>query len=156
VINISSSIGKKRARERDTQEAIVEARGKGHPRHFLTEDIFRNAIEEYVEACQLADNRLPTIFGLARYSHTSAETVRMCEEYYPSSYKMMKSYFQDAIVNCKASKNIMGIFVLKDQHNWQDDTNNGITINYSNVSDKQIETWLSDSGLRLEEPEDEI
>lgn len=152
MINISSTINKKKAREKDTQEAILEARGKGHPRHFLTDDIFKRAIEEYVETCQIADNRIPTIFGLARYCKTSAETVRMCEEYYPSTYKTMLSYFQDAIVNCKSSKNIMGIFVLKDQHNWQDESNSGITINYNNVSDKQIETWLADSGLKLEEP----
>lgn len=128
-------------------ELHEEARKKGQPRFFKSTEHFEGQLLQYLDACFQNNNRMPTKAGFARFTGTTVETVMQCEQYYPLAFKMMNDYFQDALVNCNANKNLMGIFVLKDQHKWQDTSAAGLTINYNNVSEGQLETWLRDANL---------
>ena len=126
---------------------ISETRTRGHPRSFPTEQYFLEALERYLEACRRLDNRMPTVYGFATFVGCTSETVRASEEYYPQAYMRMKDAFQDALVNCKATKNLMGIFTLKDQFGWQDNQQSAITVNYNQIPEGQLQAWLTQAGL---------
>ena len=151
---MSCKAKKQEATKRMQAELIKEAKVMGRPRHFQSEEHFIDELQGYLEACQNLNNRIPTKAGFARFTNTTVETIMMCEQYFPYGFKKMNDFFQDAIVNCNANKNLMGIFVLKDQHKWQDTSQAGLTINYNNITDRQLETWLKDANL-IEAPKDD-
>lgn len=150
VINISSSAKNKEARE----TAIKRLRGK--PRRWLTEESLIEDFVHYLEYCsQQEPKRIPNIAGFCVYSDIIRETFYMQGEYYPYAFEKIKLSLEDQTMNIKDT--IRSIFLLKANFGYRDsDPAAGlITVNYNNVSEGQLESWLRDSGLKLSEPNED-
>jgi hypothetical protein len=150
VINISSKQANKAAKE----EAITKLRGK--PRRWLTEEALQEDFVSYLSHCHIqVPKKIPNIAGFCVYSDIIRETFYMQGEYYPCTFEKIKLSLEDQTINIKDT--IRSIFLLKANFGYRDsDPAAGlITVNYNNVTDGQLESWLRDSGLKLTDPNDD-
>lgn len=147
---MSTVEGKRKARE----EASIKAMGQ--PRKWINETLLQEDFTNYINYClQQEPKRIPNIAGFCVYADCTRETFYKQEEYYSDTYQKMRLCLEDQTINLKDT--IRSIFLLKANFGYRDSdpAQSAITVNYNNVPEGQLESWLRDSGLTLSEPSEE-
>jgi hypothetical protein len=147
-------VGSTKANKQAARDEAVKKQ-MGQPRKFKTELEFQESFIRYLTFCNNQDpKRIPNIAGYCVFNDITRDTYYKQEEYYSDSFAKTRMALEDAIVNIKDT--IRSIFLSKVYFNYRDSDppQSLISVNYNNVSDKQLESWLKDAGLKLDAPND--
>jgi len=73
------------------------ATGKGHPRSFKTDEIFKQAFRDYITHC-IDKDRFPNIAGFCVYSDITRDTYYAQQEYYSDTYNKTRQMLEDEVL----------------------------------------------------------
>lgn len=84
----------------------------GNPKIFKTEESFKDKFFEYIKYCDKKE-RFPNIAGFSVYNNMSRETFYKQQEYFPSTYRMIRAALEDETLNSDKLKGAEKIFYMK-------------------------------------------
>lgn len=87
--------------------------GKGQPRAFETEEIFKAKFIEYIEDCNSKD-KLPNVAGFCAFNWITRETFYAQKNYYSDTYKKIQELLEDSALNANIAPAVK-IFYLKNK-----------------------------------------
>jgi len=146
---MSSKVLKREARDGMIKKAM------GRPRRWLTEEAFQKEFMAYIEMCLGAEpKRIPNIAGFCIFADIIREIYYKQEQIYPESYAKTRLCLEDQTINLKDT--IRSIFLLKSVFNYRDSDAPAsmLTVNYNNIADNQLQSWLKDAKL-IQAPNDD-
>lgn len=140
--------------KREARDGMIK-RAMGRPRRWLTEELFQQEFMAYIEMClQSEPKRIPNVAGFCIYADIIKEIYYKQEQIYPESYSKTRLCLEDQTINLKDT--IRSIFLLKSvfQYRDSDAPASMLTVNYNNIAENQLTSWLKDANL-IQAPESE-
>lgn len=114
-------------------------RGKGQPRSFETEQVFKDKFDEYIDYC-IKNDKLANIAGFCVFTDITRETFYNQEQYYFDTYKKIQNLLEDYTINAKINDTFK-IFYMKNKFNYRDrqEIDQNINANVNSYKELSIE-----------------